>query len=309
MPNRNREKRYRYWDAGAASLQSLGGPYEYICPVCLYTFDREPIEQFRLGHTLPKSLRGKLEVLVCAGCEDGSGHELDAHACRIDLYHRISRGNVFPATSASLTFEGIEADVQLQRRPGVDYNDILGQEHRNPPGVLEQQQAAFQRHVEAGTTPLELHFRLHLPPTSERRAKVSYLRAAYLTAFAAFGYWAIARPGYDRVRRQIAEPDAEHIAQFFHRFDDQHGYNVGVLGEPSWQASIVVLMGDYQITLPLENDDGIYERLAEKAAAGASWTARGRWFGWPRRPEYRWDRAVAQQISASNVVPTLTRQR
>ena len=65
-------------------------------------------------------------VLVCARCEDGSGDQLDAHAHRIDLYHRIIRGDVFPATAASLGFEGIEGNVQLQRRPGVDYNEFSG---------------------------------------------------------------------------------------------------------------------------------------------------------------------------------------
>lgn len=126
MPNRNRKKCYRYWEAGAASLQSLGGPHEYLCPLCLYTFGRGQIGRLRLGHAVPKSLGGKLEVLVCAGCELGSGDELDAHAHRIDRFRRVIQSEVYPATPTSLTFEGITANVQLQRSPGASIMKFSG---------------------------------------------------------------------------------------------------------------------------------------------------------------------------------------
>jgi hypothetical protein len=295
MPNRGQQERTQRWEDGAASLQSLGGPYQYLCPLCLHTFGRDQVRhELRLSHAPPKRLGGRLEVLVCDECERGSGHELDAHAHRVDRFRRVIQSDVYPATRARLTFEEITANVQLQHVEGASCNDILVLEQCNHRSVLEQLKAAFQRHVEAGTIPSDLHFRLHLPPTFERRAKVSYLRAAYLAVFATFGYWAVPRPSYDRVRQQIEEPEAEHIAEFFYRYEDLRGYNVGVIWEPSWQSSIVVLVGDYQITLPLEDDDGIYERLAERAATGGGWTARGRWFGWPLRPQYLWDRRMVE---------------
>jgi hypothetical protein len=52
-------------------------------------------------------------------------------------------------------------------------------------------------------------------------------------------------------------------------------------------------VGNYRITLPLLNDGGIYERLADKAAVGGNWTMRCQRFEWPTWPAYGRDRHLA----------------
>ena len=59
------------------------------------------------------------------------------------------------------------------------------------------------------------------------------------------------------MRQQICEPGTEHLRHFFYRHNAHHGYEVAVVEEPSWHVSIAVLMGKFQITLPLSGDAGL----------------------------------------------------
>jgi hypothetical protein len=103
-----------YWDRGADVLRSLGYSHTYGCPLCLRLFRRDQIDQCSMGHALPKSLGGKLKVLVCTECEQRSGHELDAHAHRLDLLRRVVAGEVYGPMSARLQFEAVNVNVELQ---------------------------------------------------------------------------------------------------------------------------------------------------------------------------------------------------
>jgi hypothetical protein len=98
--------------------------------------------------------------------------------------------------------------------------------------VLEKVTAVFEEHVRAGTIP-SIEFTMPKLKRSQHRAKVSYLRAGYLAAFAVFGYAAITSQSFDPVRQQIREPDVEHLRFFFHSRDDLEGYWVAVVEEPS----------------------------------------------------------------------------
>lgn len=70
---------------------------------------------------------------------------------------------------------------------------------------------------------------------------------------------------------------------------------MAVVEEPRWASSIVVLMGNYQVTLPVLGDVGIYERIAEKVAAGAiEEELRVVPFSWPKWPKYVCDRLSAR---------------
>jgi HNH endonuclease len=288
-----------YWERGAAVLRSLGYPEAYGCPICLRLFRRDQIDQLSLDHVPPKSVGSKLKVLTCKACNSTAGNELDAHAYQFDVFRRIVAGEPYPAVSARLTVNaGYLSDavgpINVELRSDGAINDIIGLPGCNPDGTLDQLRAVFERYAHAGTTPPEMNFALPTLRPFQHRARVSYLRAGYLAAFAVFGYDLIARRSFDRVRAQIREPEVEHVPQFFYRHDDLYGYEIAAVEEPAWHSSIVVLMGRYRITLPLLNDADIYERLAEKAAVGGQWTLRcGRW-NWPKYPKYMLDLAKSR---------------
>jgi HNH endonuclease len=279
-------ERVRYWEVGAAVMRDLRGPYEYGCPLCLRLFPRDQIEHLSLDHVPPKSVGGKLEVLTCKSCNETAGAELDSHAFAVERIRRVLAGERYPPVLARFKFGRVTANMELRSDGAL--NEILGLPASNPPGVLDEVMAIFDAHVRAGTSP-SIKFAMPTLRPSLRRAAVSYLRAGYLAAFAAIGYAAIARQSFDPVRQQICEPDVEHLPHFFYCHRDLHGYWVAVVEEPRWASSIVVLMGNYQITLPLFDDAGLYERLAEKAAAGARAELRCQRLGWPRWPVYHGD--------------------
>jgi HNH endonuclease len=286
------EERVRYWEAGAAAIRSLGGPYQYGCPLCLRLFPRDQIGHLSLDHVPPESVGGKLEVLTCRACNSTAGAELDSHAFGVERIRRLFAGEPYPPVATGFRFDGVTANMEL-RSDSAACHEILGLPACNPPGVLDEVTAVFDDHVRAGTTP-SIEFTMPKLRCSEQRARVSYLRAGYLAAFAVFGYTAIAPQSFGAVRQQIREPHVKHLRFFFHRRDDFHGHWVAVVEEPSWHVSIVVLMGNFLITLPLSGDAGLYERIAEKAAIGVQLNLQCRRFEWPRWPVYLRDRKLAR---------------
>jgi hypothetical protein len=289
-----KEKHVRYWEAGAAAIRDRWGPYAYGCPLCLRLFPRDQIDHLSLDHVPPEKLGGKLKVLTCKECNHKAGAELDSHASGVEHFRRVLSGEAYPRMQARFKFDDVIATMEL-RSDRARCVEILGLPKCNPPGVLDKVTAVFKEHVRAGTAP-SVEFTMPKLRRSEQRAKVSYLRAGYLAAFAVFGYTAIAPQSFDPVRQQIREPDVEHLRFFFRRRDDHHSYWVAVVEEPSWHVSILVLMGNFQITLPLSGDAGLYERIAEKAAIGTQVKLQCRRFDWPRRPLYLRDRHLARGV-------------
>jgi hypothetical protein len=281
----------RYWRDGAAVIRDLWGPYAYACPLCLRLFPRDQIEHLHPDHVPPRSVGAKLEVLTCDKCNHPAGAELDAHAANVERLRRIIAGEPYERELARVKIDGVTANMEL--RSDGKLHEILGAPEHNPPGALADFIAVFDAHISAGTHP-SMEFTVPTLKFSPRRAAVSDLRAGYLAAFAAMGYTAVARTSFDRVRQQIWEPEAEHLPHFISHSGDRHGYRVGVVKEPTWASSIVVLLGKHQILLPLFDDAGVYERISERAAAGERAKLRWQDWGWPRRPAYHVDRQLAQ---------------
>jgi hypothetical protein len=241
-------------------MRDLGGPYEYGCPLCLCLFSRDQIEDLSLDDVPPKSVGAKLKVLTCEACNSTAGHQLDYHAFAVERIRRVVAGEPYGPVPARVKID--EVTVNMELRSDGTLNEIIGLPAGNPPGVLDKIMAGFDAHVRAGTHP-SIEFALPTLRFLPRRAAVSYLRAGYLATFAAMGYAAVARQSFDSVRQQIWEPDAEHLPHFINRHNDLE-YDVVVIEEPAWASSIVVLLGKFKILLPLFDDAGIYERIAER---------------------------------------------
>ena len=284
------DPRIRYWNTGAAALQRFGYLHTYGCPLCLRLFRQDQIDQLTLDHVPPKSLGGKLKVLTCTACNSTAGAELDVHAHRLDVFRRIVAGEPYRPVTARLTFEGVTVNVEMRSDGAL--NDIRVLARNNRRDVPGQFAATFEAQAGDGS---EINLVLPTLKVSERPAMISYLRAGYLAAFAVFGYSAVARRSYDRIRQQIREPDVEHISRyFFYRSEARQGYEVVVAVEPEWCSSITVLMGQYRIILPLGDDAGLYDRIAERAVGGVQAQVQCRRFGWPRWPEYAGDHRLAR---------------
>lgn len=153
---------------------------------------------------------------------------------------------------------------------------------------------------QSGKAPSEikLQFRVHY---SERRARISFLRTAYLAAFATLGYRYTLRPVLDIVRKRIKCPDKEVIKYFSVPLpqDRSFGQNIILLREPDWVKGIAIELDHSLYLLPLrDGDDNFYRRPEGLKLAGQTINFRGEPFRWPRYPEYRLDFAKSHEIQA-----------
>lgn len=81
---------------------------------------------------------------------------------------------------------------------------------------------------------------------SERRARASWLRSAYLVMFAVLGYRYVFQPSLARVRRRIADPETEHVPTFLCILPGDHPWSerrIIKMLEPEWQQCWAVQMG------------------------------------------------------------------
>jgi HNH endonuclease len=220
------EERVPYWEAGAAAVRDLGGPYAYACPLCLGLFSRDQIEHdLSLDHVPPKSIGAKLKVLTCEACNSTAGHQLDYHAFAVERIRRIVAGEPYGPVRAQVKIDEVTANMEL--RSDGTLNEIIGLPTSNRRGVLDEVMARFGAQLREGTNP-SIGFALPKLRFKPRRAAVSYLRAGYLAAFALMGYAAVVWQSFDLVRQQICEPDVEHLPIFINHSGDLHGYWVGV---------------------------------------------------------------------------------
>jgi hypothetical protein len=207
----------------------------------------------------------------------------------LDVLRRVVAGEPYRGVATKLTFEGVTVNAEMRSDGAL--NDIRVLPRNNRRDVPGQFAATFEAQAGDGS---EIKLVFPKLKISARPAMISYLRAGYLAAFAAFGYSAVARRSYDRVRQQIREPDVEHINRyFFCRSDASQGHEVLIAVEPEWHSSIVVLLGSYRIILPLLDDTGLYERIAQRAADGVQGQIQCRRFGWPTWPHYAGDSRAA----------------
>jgi hypothetical protein len=123
---------------------------------------------------------------------------------------------------------------------------------------------------------------------SPRRANVTWLRHAYLILFAIAGYRYIFQPGLGIVRKQIREPEAQHIPVFLAAHTGEHPWSerhIIKVREPEWLQSWAVSIGRYITFLPEGGDVEFYARLVEKGHT-TSQHFTGDEIEWPLEPTF-----------------------
>ena len=132
---------------------------------------------------------------------------------------------------------------------------------------------------------------------SAQRARVGWLRTAYLVAFAAFGYRYVFGAALDRARQQIERPD-DPLIPAFHVVVPNVAQTVRhfVIGYVQNELRpIIVQFGWHAVFLPDVTDTTFYDRFdayRQTRPERCDWT--GRELEWPRYPIYaldRWRRA------------------
>jgi hypothetical protein len=192
---------------GHGALQKLTGSGDigYICPICLRVFPT--CDGLTREHVPPKAIGGKVLCLTC-DCNSKAGSEIDAHA-HDEMRSRALMSCDGERRRVVLIFPNdnrLNVDMLVTARDGgqaVNFQ-VLGK--RNDPKIIER---VFQEMDSggfgAGTT-FQVRDRVHY---DKQKADISYLRSAYLAAFAKLGYAYILSEVFDVVRRQIQYPEDE----------------------------------------------------------------------------------------------------
>jgi hypothetical protein len=193
-----------------------------------------------------------------------------------------------PAT-ARLKMSGYSLNVELISSPeGIS---IVGLPNNNDPDVQAAWMTELERLTQRGTwdgCKLDIDGMYYRPA----HALAGWLRAAYLIAFAYFGYSYIVRPELAIVRSHITDPRGEHLVGF-HILVPQAARDerqIVVVESPGWlEDSLAVQMGRHIVLLPgFDSDTGLFDRLATSQEQGQV-RLTGNVLRWPDRPQYLFD--------------------
>lgn len=299
----------RWFDRGAAAFAQLFpdalahlGPDpspQYVCPQCpepdasgqhyrVQLFPRTAVTNHELTaeHVPPKSFGGRELLLTCRPCNnDAGGSQLDAHARRRENPVDVMLGVAKKPTHVRLTAGDHTVSVALTKEEGMLTMGFPPRRKKaNDPRKEKAVWEALPRVIaERSTFNINFAKDSYLP----RRANVAWLRHAYLALFAVAGYRYIFRPGLGIVRKQIQEPDTEHIPVFLAALPGAHPWSeqrIGFIREPEPLQSWAVQFGRYVAFLPKAGDTEFYTRMAEDARAREQARVTGESIAWPTEP-------------------------
>lgn len=271
-----RAKKLQWFDRGAevfekqmpGVLAAKLGPDAtpaYVCPLCLVIYTRDAVLSGLLTaeHVPPETQGGKPLVLTCKTCNDEAGRSLDSHAWNKERVLAALRGEPTDGISIQLGADDQLLNAVFSVRDGIHFIDIA--ERHNRRGATR----AFADSVTGTRKPLRLTF--HRDRFDDLRAKVSWLRAAYLTLFAIFGYSVACARSTVTVREQIADPTHRRIPCFGIQTPKHipvSARRLFLVQQPEWLAGWIVQFGSYCCLLPSGPQDvTFYDRIEQHLSA------------------------------------------
>jgi hypothetical protein len=185
---------------------------------------------------------------------------------------------------------GTTANVLV--RFASDKCEIVDFANRNSPGVS----ADVRNHLETASARCSLDWGFTISPVQDRYRigwpEVSLLRAAYLAAFAKFGYAYVMRPALDAVRNQIQQHENRLIKYFLTPVADapDDTRTIAYVKQPEWMRCLMVQIAQFRIFLPFFDEEAsIYERLTEAHREARTTQITATLVPWPRQPEFLLD--------------------
>jgi hypothetical protein len=302
----SQETKLRWFDIGAAAFAETfpqrvadleGGPF-YVCPLCIQLeesgrtfstllYPRQCVADGILSaeHVPPESFDGRELLLTCAACNNEAGARLDADARKRENPADLFWGRAAAPIAVRLNAGGHSIAASFSKDGEWFKFDLLPQVKSGKPGSEEGFREVLSR-PEGGDRDITVSF--YADRHSEKRARVSWLRSAYLLMFALAGYRYIFDNALTIVRRQIVDPEIEHIPAFMGTLSanppwaERHLLRVR---KPEWHQCWAVQMGRHVVFLPLLCDTGFYDRVAAARRPGGALPALdGDAFLWPDQP-------------------------
>jgi hypothetical protein len=307
--SRERRRRRALFDRGANAFARLHPEIlasewpndtraKYVCPLCLKVFVPAALEHPRgltLEHAPPRALGGRVLALTCWSCNN-HGSRLDVEMQKaerpVDILRQEHAGEHFVRFRIN---DGPSLVFRLSVHDGAFR--LFGHVGADAPTDRDAFLAEMTRmHAEGYRSSDRFHMDFFRDRHDPRLARAGYLRAAYLVAFAQFGYRYILNAALDPVRLQIRRPKDEIIpaATFgVAPTAPKTTKHLIVAREPAALRGIVVQLGRRIVLLPPPNDRSFYDRVnAHRSRPDGALTINGDECEWPKTAMHQGDIAT-----------------
>ncbi len=203
----NRDERRKLFDVYSDQLRDAYPKADgrYGCPICLRLFERDTVDDLlTLEHVIPKRLGKRLTVLTCKTCNNVGGAKLDSQLHKELAVESFLKGSGEPI--------GVELKIGEQRvaanwerragEGGMQNNFRVVAKATAPDELLKGEQL-----LKSFSMGDEINVKFEI--ASEKRARISELKAGYLLAFRTFRYRYILHKNLELIRQQIQRPAEE----------------------------------------------------------------------------------------------------
>lgn len=305
-------RKTQWFDQGAAALNRILTPRigdYYVCPICRDKFPRSQINtDLSFEHAPPESAGGKAVCLTCRSCNSSAGYLFDAPLKSDEDTKAFLVGASTAPLRAEVMKEGVSVRglVRLDAQ-GFSFDPIAKQNH---PIMLNEFQNISTRWSDEPQPGRTIDIRVPIK-LSVRRSKLGWLRAAYLVAFASFGYAYTFQPSFQLLLDQLQNPDESLIDPLPVVYDDEADAGtrqIALVTNPHVMRSVVVTMGKYSVYLPSEWDDNFFSkfpnmmaegfRLAPEPGRSLRLRVTADMYEWPNQPLHLWDNAGSNHSEA-----------
>lgn len=295
--NTRQKKRLELFNQGADAFTSHFQQYGrvYVCPLCLVGYPEAALsaDVLTLEHVPPATVGGRQLVLICRACNDHFGAQLDHHAGALEDTIDFEQRTLTRPVNVTVQLNGMAIRAELTRA-----TDEIAIRSLPAPKVNGMQAAAMFDEamgsvIASGRNVDQSAIRLTFAKQfSHRRSLVSWLRSAYLMAFAVFGYRYILGTELKPIRAQIWDYDESVIRTFSLMTPnaERSQRHWMIVDSPHQLRSLAVTMGRHTVLLPWFNTGtSLYEFMEQDAQANRSVTIDGRAWEWPTKPYYYYD--------------------
>jgi hypothetical protein len=262
-----------WFDRGARAVSKRwpDAPSGYVCPLCLAFFPAERSGELTREHAPPRSSRGSVVTLTCLRCNNNAGIFLDPEMAKREAGLDFLRGTMEAPVLVDLQLGGITQRVTIQAQGGSIKIVGLSEPKANRRGTSAAIQSELVRLADEDAWDGFRFSVTSINDYSPQRARVGWLRSAYLVAFAALGYRYIAREVMDPIRRRIANPASTDLEYFSitnprAKPTQRQILRIDLTRELD---SVVVQMGRHVVFLPgFRAGQNLYDHLASFAKQG-----------------------------------------
>ncbi len=274
----------------------------YLCPLCLdvmLTVEEFGTKKLSVEHVPPKALGGGELVLTCRKCNNDTGSKFDAEAHRQQRLRQFLSGQSEHPQTAAFTVGDLTTRVEMYLT-GQTGMFLVGVPKINNPADMD----LLDKHMRtlAGTRSSDFRFTVS-PQLRYRhdRARVSWIRTAYLAAFALLGWKYILQPALQPIREHLLNPSAVTLPllSMYDPNGDPDRRELWAIRRPIEHRSLLIIWGRHGVFLPVPNDPRSLEELARSLGARASepvsYSFTGDMFPWPSRPEHMLDPGAERQ--------------